>query len=183
MERNVERLFNGFHDMICVATSRVGPEYFQLAVANSDTVYRERVYCYELYHQLRCLWGDFPLSLGGEVDKRGHPFFDGGPYALAKPDFLVHTPGDMEENLAAVEVKPATANLAELRSDLRKVSWFCQNVRYFRGVLLVYGDAGDEAALAATIRLAGRGVPGVDLAVVACLYHRFVGQPAIAIHP
>jgi hypothetical protein len=55
---------------------------------------------------LRCEWQDFPFSLGGEVDKGGHPHFKNGPYAKAKPDFLVHVPGTMEANLACIEVKP-----------------------------------------------------------------------------
>ena len=42
--------------MISVAVSRIAHGYFQLPVADADALYRERVYCYELYHQLRCLW-------------------------------------------------------------------------------------------------------------------------------
>ena len=57
------------------ATSRIGCDYFQLPIeGRPDRIFRERVYCYELYHQLRVLMpDDFPYSLGGEVDKRAHP--------------------------------------------------------------------------------------------------------------
>src|SRR5271166_4608826 len=113
-------------------------EYFQLPVADADSVYRERVYCYELYHQLRVSWGDFPFSLGGEVDKIGHPHFRNGPYAMSKPDLLIHEPGSMERNLACMEVKPNGRPNAELRNDLRKLTWFCRNARYHRGIFLVY---------------------------------------------
>jgi hypothetical protein len=179
----MERLFEHLRELIRGATSRVGPQYFQLPVADADAVYRERVYCYELYHQLRCLWDGFPLSLGGEVDKRGNPHFENGPYARAKPDFLVHRPGDMEENLASVEVKSAIVDLADLRADLRKLVWFCQNARYFRGVFLIYGDAGEPEALTGKIRQAGASDPGVDFAVIEFLYHRYVGEQATTVHP
>jgi hypothetical protein len=94
--------------MLAASCAQIGGEYFQLPIAEADAVYRERVYCYELYHQLRRLWRDFPFSLGGEVDKEGHPHFKNGPYAGAKPDLLVHWPGNMDGNLACVEVKPGT---------------------------------------------------------------------------
>lgn len=36
------------------ATANIPPEYFQLPIAGrEDPIYRERVYCYELYHQMR----------------------------------------------------------------------------------------------------------------------------------
>jgi hypothetical protein len=55
-------------ELLTAASVRIGPEYFQLPVADADAVYRKRVYCYELYHQLRCLPEGFPFSLGGEID-------------------------------------------------------------------------------------------------------------------
>jgi hypothetical protein len=83
-----------FEALIEATTAAIGDPYFQLPVAQlADAVYRERVYCYELYHQLRSIWNGFDFSLGGEVDKAGHPHFRDGHYAHAKPDFLVHRPG------------------------------------------------------------------------------------------
>jgi hypothetical protein len=74
--------FEIFERMVAAAASRITMPYFQLPVAElEDTVYRERVYCYELYHQLRVDWNGFDFSLGGEVDKGGHPLFRRGPYA------------------------------------------------------------------------------------------------------
>jgi hypothetical protein len=122
---NMEGELNIFEEMLAAAAGRIGPEYFQLPIADADAVYRERVYCYELYHQLRRLWDGFPFSLGGEVDKGGHPYFQDGPYAHAKPDLLVHVPGTMDGNLACIEVKPAGRPIAEFSADLRKLTWFC----------------------------------------------------------
>jgi hypothetical protein len=61
------------------ASQEVPPEYFQLPVAGSERLeYRERVYCYELYHRWRCQWpSDFRFSLGGEINKSGHPLIRG----------------------------------------------------------------------------------------------------------
>ncbi len=177
-ERHKEMRMNGAFpqlvQMLSVAASRVTQEYFQLPVANADSVYRERVYCYELYHQLRCIWDEFGFSLGGEVDKAGHPHFRNGPYAGAKPDLLVHVPGQMDQNLAAVEVKPATASVEELRHDLHKLTWFCQRARYLKGVLLIYGDGGETESVRA--KLQGAVDNEVDLPVLISLYHREVGH-------
>src|SRR5262245_38397876 len=104
-DRDIAADLGHLHSLIHAAASNVSREYFQVPVADAEAVYRERVYCYELYHQLRCLWDRFPFSLGGEVDKSGNPHFAEGPYAQAEPDFLVHTPGAMGDNLAVIEVK------------------------------------------------------------------------------
>jgi hypothetical protein len=65
-----------FTGILHEATARIAPEYFLLPVYGGPSVYRERVYCYELYHQIRLLWpGDCPYRLNGEVDKRAHPYF------------------------------------------------------------------------------------------------------------
>jgi hypothetical protein len=138
MEKDLE----AFLSVLRRSSAQVGDEYFQLSQADGDEVYRERVYCYELYHQMRCRWRGSPYSLGGEVDKAGHPIFRDGPYGRSKPDFLVHQPGAMDRNLAIVEVKAGTASLAELNEDLAKLTWFCSSARYFAGILLIYGDGG-----------------------------------------
>jgi len=171
---DLEKSFALLLDLIGNASARIEADYFQLPVADADAVYRERVYCYELYHQLRCLWEDFPFSLGGEIDKQGNPHFHGGPYAASVPDLLVHVPGNMDRNLAIVEAKSAKG-LGGTGDDLRKLGWFCNSARYFRGVFLIYGDAGEADRLSARVRRAG---PDTDFSRVLCLYHRRVGDRA-----
>lgn len=129
-----------FFQIFARACSAISNEYFHMPQFEADSVYRERVYCYELYHQLRLLWNDFHYSLGGEIDKSGHPFFQKGPYARSKPDLLVHMPGQMENNLAIIEAKPATATIGMLIADLNKLSWFCEKASYKVGLLHVFGD-------------------------------------------
>jgi hypothetical protein len=110
-------------DWLLCASSQIGPEYFQLPIAGAppdEAEYRERVYCYELYHRWRCHWIDgFPYLLTGELDKQGHPLIRGG----AKPDFLVHIPGEMN-NLVIVEVKAADAAWERMGDDLKKLTRF-----------------------------------------------------------
>ncbi len=158
------------------ATSLIGPDYFQLPRAGADAAYRERVYCYELYHQLRNVWGGFPYSLGGEVDKSGQPFFEEGPYAQAKPDLVVHTPGTMVGNLCVVEVKPAGVRAEKGRDDLRKLTWFCRHARYHRGIFLVYGDWDGPQQVEEQVR--GWRTRGIDFGVLDLFYHRRAGEPA-----
>ena len=67
---------DGFNKILQAATAMVPKEYFLLSLHGADPIYRERVYCYELYHQLRCLWpAETPYRLNGEVDKRNHHIF------------------------------------------------------------------------------------------------------------
>jgi hypothetical protein len=124
------------------ATSEVPQDYFQLPVAGSETlVYRERVYCYELYHRLRlALPNSFAYSLAGEIDKSGHPLLRTPPLDRSKPDFLVHSPGKMRRNLLAIEVKPGTVKKDPLRKDLRTLVAYLE-ADYEQAMLLVYGGA------------------------------------------
>jgi len=77
--------------ILSAATAAIGHEYFHLAIAGGDPVYRERVYCYELYHRMRCLWPvETGFRLNGEVDKSAHPILGAmGLAGLAKPDSSV----------------------------------------------------------------------------------------------
>jgi hypothetical protein len=86
------------------ATSRISTNYFLLPVAGKDRpIKRERVYCYELYHQLRIALNGSDLTLTAEPDKRGNPdFLDG---KKPNPDFIFHTPGRHEDNTVVVEVE------------------------------------------------------------------------------
>ena len=83
-------------EILVDATRSVEPTYFHLNIHGGDDVYRERVYCYELYHQMRCCWPKgCPFYLNGEVDKAAHPILKQLGASYAKPDLLVHRPGYM----------------------------------------------------------------------------------------
>lgn len=129
-------------DVLKLATANVGENYFQLPIAGlEDSIYRERVYCYELYHQMRLQWPKESMySLCGEIDKRGHPLVRGNGLDQLKPDYLVHVPGIMEENFAVIEVKPVNCLVRGITKDIATLISFVESAGYRRGILLVYGS-------------------------------------------
>jgi hypothetical protein len=103
--RRDTNMIEQFLKLLAEATARIPDHYFQLPVAGrEDPVFRERVYSYELYHQLRTLLAmDRELAayeLSGEIDKQGHPIIR--PCA---PDFVLHIPGAMGANLVVTLVR------------------------------------------------------------------------------
>jgi hypothetical protein len=137
------------------ATAAISAEYFLLPIHGADPVYRERVYCYELYHQMRLRWPDGCVyRLNGEVDKMGHPYFQDG--SAPKPDLLVHQPGH-GDNYAIVEVKSCQAAVDGIRKDLKTLSRFGNEFGYQRAIYLIYGAAPD--GMLAKVRECAVGVP------------------------
>jgi hypothetical protein len=168
------------------ASSEVAPEYFQLPVAGrEDPEYRERVYCYELYHLWRCHWPEgFPFSLSGEVDKQGHPLIRGEE----KPDFLVHVPGQMS-NLLVVEVKPTNAEVTRMVDDLKKLTRFRRDLlpqngpgsNYYAAFFWVYGlEAREWKKLREQVlhRLAGN---EFNPSLVTCFVHERASTRAVPV--
>lgn len=125
--------------LIRAGKNMVDSHHFQLPVAdeeNEKKIFRERVYCYELYHQLRLALGDiFPYKIHGEVDKSGHPIIR----SKKKPDFIIHDPGNMDNNLVVIEVKHIRSGMKDLKCDLKTLQLFL-NMKYHRTILLVYGN-------------------------------------------
>jgi hypothetical protein len=58
-----------------------------------------------------------PCYLNGEIDKAAHPKLAELGADHAKPDLLVHQPGDMRGNHAIIEVKSPRATIAEIRKE------------------------------------------------------------------
>lgn len=145
--------FKTFFNALIAATEKIEDKYFYLPVAyNQEFVFRERAYCYELYHQIRqILPADFPYILSGEVNKAGHPRI--APFCGSIiPDFLVHNPGQMgeDDNLVIVEVKTiqgADYNREgkNLLKDMNTINCMTnlQN-GYFRGIILIFGANNNE---------------------------------------
>ena len=134
--------FKKFVLCLMKASEKIDANYFKLPVSEGESTYRERVYCYELYHQLRCTLGDsFPYKLNGEVDKIDHPIIK----KAKKPDFIFHIPGSMKHNFVVIEVKPITVKdeINELKKDIQKLKYFLNKVRYYRAIIIVYGNLND----------------------------------------
>jgi hypothetical protein len=131
--------YRQFTSLLAWAAAQVPQAYFQLPVAGlEDPIYRERVYCYEVYHQLQRRWLFPDLSFSGEIDKTNHPLIRGNELDRAKPDFIVHRPGDMQLNFVVIEVKPANVNRDDLQKDLVHLTGFRRYANY-KHAFLVYG--------------------------------------------
>ena len=176
-------------EWLLFASSQIGREYFQLPEAGADhedAEYRERVYCYELYHRWRCHWpDDFPYTLNGEVDKAGHPLIRGG----SKPDFLVHVPGHMD-NLLIVEVKPENAARARMADDLKKLTKFRRDLKdqwgnpgnYWAAYFWVYGvGPAGWPALRRRLLQEVADCPEFDRSSVSCIVHERAGLRAVLV--
>ncbi len=135
---------NDLSSLLEAATAAIEDKYFRLPIDGGQPVYRERVYCYELYHQLRRIWpSGCSFTLNGEVDKSGHPLLRALGADRYKPDFLVHTPGSMDSNFTVIEVKPCGAPAKAIRKDLETLNRFTSAVGYQRGIYLIFGDGTD----------------------------------------
>jgi hypothetical protein len=127
---------------ITKAASLVDHKFFQLKTTYEPSgIVRERVFCYELYHQLRKIIGDdYPLTLNGEIDKRGH--IDFAKKDRKNPDFVFHIPGRHEGNTLILEVKGVVSK--DLNKDFKTIITFLAKYRYQAGVLLLYNHTLSE---------------------------------------
>ena len=156
------------------ATAAIDGDYFLLPIHGASCAYRERVYCYELYHQMRLRWPDgSPYRLNGEVDKSAHPYFQQMDTGKPKPDLLVHQPGSGEYNHAVIEVKSVAGQ--DIQKDLETLSLF-QNIGYERAIFLIYG-ADDRVA---KVRSLAERAP--HLAPIELWLHLAPNAPASLLH-
>ncbi len=139
---SVHNDFLEFFDMLIRATGKVEGHYFEvIAAGEEDSKYLERVYCYELYHRIREMMPlGYAYVLDGELDKAGNPLVrqNVGP---RKPDFIVHVPREMGDNLAVMEVKSARASWNDIGKDLEVLNSFVTRAGYHRAIYLIYGEA------------------------------------------
>jgi hypothetical protein len=162
-------------EILRTATAAIERPYFQLKIDGGDPVFRERVYCYELYHQMRNNWPTgTKFFLNGEIDKQAHPILRELNADHAKPDLLAHTPGDMAGNYAIIEVKHSTAAVG-VRKDLKTLNLFVRKVGYQRAIYLIYGC---EANADGVRRIKAVANEFKELAPIEVWLHREVGQPA-----
>ena len=166
---------NELSEILQAATAGVEAMYFHLNIDGGDPVFRERVYCYELYHQMRKNWPvGCTFHLNGELDKRAHPILRELGADHAKPDLLVHTPGAMAGNYAIIEVKHSTA-AAGVRKDLETLDLFVRKVGYQRAIYLIYGW---EANAAGVAKIEAIALEFPELVPIEVWLHSEVNQPA-----
>ena len=128
------------------ALERIDQSFFKVVTAREpDGIVRERVFCYELYHQMRSLGksdDDFSLVWHGEIDKRGHEDF--AIEDRFNPDFILHGPGDHGLNCVVVEVKGTLRNPEGIKNDINKLATFVEKYAYTLGIFVLYNHTLEE---------------------------------------
>lgn len=169
-------------DILRKATANIDEMYFNLHIDGGDApIFRERVYCYELYHQMRLLWPKTTnYFLNGEVDKSAHPILREIDANNAKPDLLVHTPGFMEGNYAIIEVKHIYARKPGIIKDLKTLTKFTNQVSYQRGIYLIYGNSHENEIMTRVSKAASES--DIDIRKIELWCHKEFGKEAVRIN-
>jgi hypothetical protein len=168
------------------AMGKISASYINLPFAGSSQLkFRERVYCYELYHQL-CVAQELQefkemlggLQIAGEPDKTGNPEAEKNNLALTKPDLIIHLPGEMGRNFIVGEVKPAVASWKSIVADLCKLAKFTakEKMNYRCGVFILFGEGKvREKTVLRRLQKAIGHVTGnlkLDLSRLECFWHK-----------
>lgn len=127
-------------DYIVQALNRIEQQYIRLpAIHKALGLIRERVFCYEFYHQLRCIVpSNREVAINGEIDKRGYPTFN-----RENPDFVFHIPGSNAGNAVVCEVKGEIRKLG-IEKDLGTICRFIEEKNYQSGVLIVFANSFEQ---------------------------------------
>lgn len=131
-------------DLVTQAVNNVNNSYFKLLTTyNQRGIVRERMFCYELYHQMRCLGvTSNDKILHGEIDKRGHCDFLKDD--RLNPDFVLHQPGSFDQNSLVIEVKGKLGRIDGLRKDFKTLLKFTGDYKYKTGIFVIYNHDFDE---------------------------------------
>ena len=125
-------------DLIKNALGNIDTKYFKMDIfGSSKKIIRERVFCYELYHQIRLCQkksGLNQLTLNAEPDKSGRYDFD-----RENPDFIFHIPGTMDHNDIIIEVKGDLSRIGAIEKDIHTLTNFVRNYEYRKGIYIIYG--------------------------------------------
>ncbi|PSR32026.1 MAG: hypothetical protein C7B46_16090 [Sulfobacillus benefaciens] len=175
---------SAFIQALKCASSCIEKSYFHPLVASLPEdpplqMWRERVYCYELYHQLRMILPQETkngVMLFGEMDKKSHPLIHHGTI----PDFLYHRPGKSgyRNNVAIIEVKSIQRmreHLAICRS-IETLQDTQHQLHYQISLLYIFGDqdADTEKWIRDKIIQEQKGNAPFHV-----LWHQHVGKPAV----
>lgn len=170
--------FEAFLSTLKEATGKIEDLYFRIASASEDgptTGYKERTYCYELYHRLRgvipthCLY-----TLSGELTKRGHEIIS-RKIGEKAPDFAFHVPGYMTDNLSVIEVKRIDTK-DDVLKDFKNLRKFLEEAEYKGAIQLVFGTEGGQ--IGKFQQAATQELGGLTKGTFVLLWHRLAGEPA-----
>lgn len=137
---------------------KVEEKYFDFAIVGKDkdvsTMYRERVYCYEIYHQVRILQDNEDslikenVDINCEPDKRGNTWFK----KSVNPDMIFHKAGNIYENYLVLEVKNSltgrikgpNGNPTGIYKDIINLYHFIKDSNYEMACFYLYGHKVDK---------------------------------------
>lgn len=135
-------------DVLISSLREIGDEYIHFQVAgNEEPIQRERIFCGELYHQMRGLGEHLGYMINIEPNKKRHPIIE-RQCGSVDPDIVVHRPGYMgpEDNLAVIEIKASAGDLTDgIEKDLNTINCMTTiNNGYHGGVVIVFGPLTDS---------------------------------------
>ncbi|MEL5627808.1 hypothetical protein SSARUM2_002120 [Serratia sp. K-E0102] len=138
---------NNFIDWLLWSVERVGEGYFG---------HSERVYCYELYHLMRAKMHMHEENEPGSLDEvflHSEPVkvvlnsekaehLEVWPLRMRRmPDFILHSPGDFNHQIATMEVKVVRLSYEALVDDLLKLTEMIGSYKYQLGVFLCINNS------------------------------------------
>ncbi|MFC0523894.1 hypothetical protein ACFFGV_10025 [Pontibacillus salicampi] len=120
------------------AINNIHQDFFNVITSCGDkteVIVRERVFCYEFYHQMRLIQKNYELDryiLSGEIDKRGHNEIE----LQRNPDFVLHNYGTNENNLIIIEVK-IRFDRDEIKNDFETLTTYVDKYSYRKGCFVL----------------------------------------------
>lgn len=129
-------------EFVLQAMNNVDDEYLNVKIAvdyvgHKEIKRRERVYAYELYHQMRLIQEqkfNSEFTINGEIDKSGHKIIK-EPF---NPDFVIHQQGKMGENFCVVELKTINKK-SGIQKDFHTITCMMHCYRYKIGIFAIAG--------------------------------------------
>jgi hypothetical protein len=109
-----------YFDVLVKAISEIRNSFLRTPTI-AEPIEGERVFCYELYHQLRLLLGD-DLDIAGKTIKKKEIFDSLTSNQI--PDLIIHSQGNLERQDMVVEVKTNSStikNKDKVFNDLKKL--------------------------------------------------------------
>ena len=127
-------------ESISTAMKNVESDYLEqpLMGLSEKAIYRslERVYAYELYHQMRLQFAGSDFSVAGEPVKRSSAVY----YRTRRiPDLIIHKPAS-SSNLAVIEIKSVwNLGLPGQKKDAGTADEFVKCLDYKHSVFICFG--------------------------------------------
>lgn len=133
------------YELLKESLKKIEKKYYLIDTASksANPITRERVFCYELYHQARCIQmktkKDNIFIINGEPDKKGHTKFES-----ENPDLIFHNCKSMDENYLVIEVKCPFAGKNLVNNDVEKLLNFIKKYQYQLAAFVMFGIRMEE---------------------------------------